>query len=65
LSSWSVLSAVDTSAWDFAGVGDFNGDGTDDIAWCGIETHLAGFWQINDRTLTSWQSIASLQTVMQ
>ena len=60
LSSWSILSAVDTSAWSLAGVGDFNGDGTDDIAWCSNETHLAGYWQIEDKTLTSWQNIASI-----
>ena len=57
LSSWSILSAV-TSEWQFAGVGDFNADGTDDIAWCNNSTGLAGCRQINDKQLTAWANIA-------
>jgi len=60
LSSWSILSAVDTNTWNLAGSGDFNGDGTDDIAWCNMDTNLAGYWQVNDKTLTSWQTIGTL-----
>ena len=60
LSSWSILSAVDTSAWELAGVGDFNGDGSDDIAWRQTSTGLTGYWQINDKTLTGWQNIATI-----
>ena len=60
LNSWSILSAVDTSAWTLAGVADFNADGTDDIAWCNNETGLAGYWQINDKQLTTWSNIANL-----
>ena len=60
LSSWSILSAVNTDEWTLAGVGDFDGDGTDDIAWCNNATNLAGYWQIEDKTLTSWQNIAVL-----
>ena len=58
LSSWSILSAVNPSEWTLAGVADFNGDGTDDIAWCNTETGLAGYWQINDKQLTTWANIA-------
>ena len=43
--------------WELAGVGDFNGDGTDDIAWSNTSTGLTGYWQINDRTLAAWQNI--------
>ncbi|MBR3506115.1 MAG: AIDA repeat-containing protein, partial [Lentisphaeria bacterium] len=57
LSSWSILSAV-TFEWTLAGVADFNGDGTDDIAWSNCDTGLTGYWQINDKTLTTWQNIA-------
>ncbi|MBQ7730978.1 MAG: AIDA repeat-containing protein [Lentisphaeria bacterium] len=57
LSSWSILSAV-TSEWQLAGVADFNGDGTDDIAWSNSNTGLTGYWQINDKQLTTWQNIA-------
>ena len=59
LSSWSILSAV-TSEWQLAGVADFNADGTDDIAWCNTETGLAGYWQINDKQLTTWTNIATI-----
>ena len=60
LSSWSILSAVNTTEWTLAGVGDFNGDGTDDIAWCSNATNLAGYWQINDKQLTTWANIATV-----
>ena len=60
LSSWSILSAVNTAEWTLAGVGDFNADGTDDIAWCNGGTGLAGYWQIENRELSSWRSIAIL-----
>ena len=59
LSSWSILSAV-TDEWQLAGVGDFNADGTDDIAWRNTGTGLTGYWQINDKTLTGWQNIATI-----
>ena len=60
LSSWSILSAVNTTEWELAGVGDFNGDGTDDIAWCSNVSNLAGYWKINDKTLTNWINIAQI-----
>ena len=60
LSSWSILSAVDTSAWTLVGVGDFNVDGTDDIAWSNTATGLTGCWQINNKELTTWTNIATI-----
>ena len=60
LSSWSILSAVNTDEWKLVGVGDFNADGTDDIAWCSNISGLAGYWQINDKTLTTWSNLANL-----
>ena len=59
LSSWSILSAV-TSQWQLAGVADFNADGTDDIAWANTDTGLTGYWQINNRELTTWANLATL-----
>ena len=59
LSSWSILSAV-TSEWQLAGVGDFNADGTDDIAWANTDTGLVGYWQIDNKELASWQTIVNL-----
>ncbi len=60
LNSWSILSAVNTAEWTLAGVGDFNADGTDDIAWASDSLNLAGYWQINDKQLTTWQNIATI-----
>ena len=57
LSSWSILSAV-TNEWTLAGVADFNADGTDDIAWSNTDTGLTGYWQINNKELTTWANIA-------
>ena len=57
LSSWSILSAV-TNEWTLAGVADFNADGTDDIAWSNTSTGLTGYWQINNKELTTWANIA-------
>ena len=59
LSSWSILSAV-TSEWTLAGVADFNADGTDDIAWANTDTGLTGYWQINNKELTTWANIVTL-----
>jgi len=59
LSSWSILSAV-TSEWQLAGVADFNADGTDDIAWSNTDTGLTGYWQINNKELTTWANIATI-----
>ena len=59
LSSWSILSAV-TSEWQLAGVADFNADGTDDIAWSNTDTGLTGYWQINNKKLTTWVNIATI-----
>ena len=59
LSSWSILSAV-TPEWQLAGVGDFNADGTDDIAWCSTTTSQVGCWQIENKELASWSNVAFL-----
>ena len=60
LSSWSILSAVNPAEWQLAGVADFNADGTDDIAWSNTATGLTGYWQINDKELTTWTNIATI-----
>ncbi len=59
LSSWSILSAV-TDEWQLAGVADFNADGTDDIAWHNTATGLTGYWQINDKQLTTWTNLVTI-----
>lgn len=57
MSSWTNLGTA-ASGWEFAGVGDFNGDGTDDIAWRNSSGGLTGYWQINSLAISSWQNIA-------
>ena len=61
LANWSILSVVDLLSWEFGCTGDFNGDGTDDIVWCNIDTALAGCWQIQNKDLSAWQTLAVLQ----
>ncbi len=47
------------NGWDILGIGDFNGDGTDDIAWASDSPGVVGYWQINDKELTTWANIAA------
>ncbi len=42
----------------FAGIGDFNGDGTDDLAWYDATTGVAEFWQIDDKQFVARYEIA-------
>ena len=60
LSSWSILSKVDTAEWSLVGVADLNGDGTDDIAWRSAGSGIAGYWQINDKKMTDWQTVSTI-----
>ncbi len=60
LGSWSILSRVDTSEWSLVGVADFNGDGTDDIAWRSAASGLAGYWQIENKQMTAWQTVSTI-----
>ena len=45
------------NGWEIMGVGDFNGDGTDDIAWSSTVSGVTGYWQINNKQMSSWQNI--------
>ena len=53
---------LDTSVWTFAGVGDFNGDGTDDLAWYNKHSKEAGYWPIENMQYDdeSWEPIGYL-----
>lgn len=55
--SWSSIGVADPTAWDVAGVGDFNGDGTDDLLLCNFVSGLIGTWTINNGAYQSWSSI--------
>ena len=56
-SAKTALGEVNTAEWGFAGIGDFNGDGTDDLAWCSLSTGTAEYWQINDKKLSARHTI--------
>ena len=47
-----------TAGLTFAGIGDFNGDGTDDFAWYDTATGAAEFWQIDDKQFVARHEIA-------
>jgi autotransporter passenger strand-loop-strand repeat protein len=51
---------IDTSVWSFAGVADFNGDGTDDIAWCNRITGQVSCWEIEEMEIADTQTLAYL-----
>ena len=55
--AWGIGITLDPG-WNVLGVGDFNADGTDDIAWSNTATGLTGYWQINNKELTTWANIA-------
>ncbi|MBP5585221.1 MAG: FG-GAP repeat protein [Lentisphaeria bacterium] len=55
-----MLSKVDTAEWSLVGVADLNGDGTDDIAWRSAGSGIAGYWQINDKKMTDWQTVSTI-----
>jgi len=49
------IAQSDTRPWQIAGVGDFNGDGTDDILWQNHATGLIGAWQIRNAMYDGWR----------
>jgi len=59
-SARTVLSETKGPDWSFAGVGDFNGDGTDDFAWFNASTGAAEFWQIDGMQFAARHELAVL-----
>ena len=59
-SAWTKLGAIDAAEWTFAGVGDFNGDGTDDLAWCSKYTGVAECWLVADKQISATQAIGTI-----
>ncbi len=51
------------SGWQFAGIGDFNGDGTSDILWRNTTTGDNLIWKINPSTMTRTESYKMLNNV--
>jgi hypothetical protein len=57
-SSWSSIAGAAIGEWEISGVGDFNGDGTDDVLWYNTQSGLMGAWLVNDGVYSAWTSIA-------
>ena len=57
-SARTILSESKGEDWSFAGVGDFNGDGTDDFAWYNASAGTAEFWEIGDMRFAARHGIA-------
>jgi len=54
------MGTADATEWTFAGVGDFNGDGTDDLAWCSKFTGEVQYWRIADKQIAGRHTIATI-----
>jgi len=59
-SAWTQMGTADATEWTFAGVGDFNGDGTDDLAWCSKFTGEVQYWRIADKQIAGRHTIATI-----
>jgi len=47
-----------TAGWSVAAIGDYNGDGTDDILWQEDATGFVGMYEMHDGAAT-WVNIGS------
>jgi hypothetical protein len=57
-SSWTDIGGAATGEWEISGIGDFNGDGTDDVLWNNTESGIMGAWLINDGAYSAWSGIS-------
>ena len=57
-SARTQLTETVTADMIFAGIGDFDGDGTDDFAWYDTAAGVAEFWQIDDKQFVARHEIA-------
>lgn len=46
--------------WEFAGIGDFNGDGKSDLLFLNGQTHGMAIWQMNGSQITASSQIGSI-----
>jgi len=54
---WTVLGQPDPAAWIMAGIGDFNGDGTDDLLWHNQNNGLVGTWILRNAAFSRWTGL--------
>jgi hypothetical protein len=57
-SSWSSIAGAAIGEWEISGVGDFNGDKTDDVLWYNTQSGLMGAWLVDNGVYSAWSGIA-------
>ncbi|HYD87542.1 MAG TPA: VCBS repeat-containing protein, partial [Vitreimonas sp.] len=60
VTSSGVLASIDPSEWTLQTVGDYNGDGRDDIAWQNNNSGTVFIWLLNGNSIQSAGAAASL-----
>jgi hypothetical protein len=55
---WSLISNTNPDVWDFLCVGDFDGNGTDDIALKNGSGGI-GIWGVSGGTMSSWSNLGT------
>jgi hypothetical protein len=60
VTSWNVIAAASTS-YQVAGIGDYSGNGTDDILWRNATTGDVGVWAMNNGQAT-WHDLGISST---
>ena len=58
-SDWRMVSVADPDEWDFLCAGDFDGNGSGDIAMINGEG-IVGIWGVNDGYLSSWSILSAV-----
>jgi serralysin len=60
--TWNVVTTANTS-YQVAGIGDYYGNGTDDILWHNSSTGDTGIWQMNSGQAT-WHDLGIASTTV-
>ena len=60
-SDWRMVSVADPDEWDFLCAGDFDGNGSGDIAMINGEG-IVGIWGVSDGYLSSWSILSAVDT---
>ncbi len=58
---WRMVSVANPSEWDFLCSGDFDGNGSHDIAMIN-DVGVVGIWGVNDGYLSSWSILSAVNT---
>lgn len=54
---WMDIGVV-PGTWNLAAMGDYNGDGTEDLLWRNTTSGEVGFWAMREGQIAGWQSLA-------